>query len=81
MGQANRRGSYEERKAQGVERTEAERTEHEKFMARAEQERMERVRANRLLQTNSGTGGRKGKARTIYPAAIMLAMTGEIGQI
>lgn len=80
MGQANRRGSYEERKAQGIERKEAERIEREKLEVIREQERMERVRANRLLQTNSGTGGRKGKPRTIRTAAI-LAMMGGIGQI
>lgn len=80
MGQARRRGSYEERKAQGIERKEAERIERERLAAIREQERMDRVRANRLLQTNSSTGGRKGKTITIRTAA-MLAMMGGIGHI
>ncbi len=80
MGQARRRGSYEERKAQGIERKEAERIERERLAAIREQERMDRVRANRLLQTNSSAGGRKGKTITIRTAA-MLAMMGGIGHI
>lgn len=80
MGQAKRRGSYEERIAQSLEKERAADELRAIEREKREQERMERVRANSLLQTNSGTGGRKGKSRILHTAA-MLALMGGIGHI
>lgn len=80
MGQANRRGSYEERKAQGIERKEAERIEREKVKAVREQERMERVRAKSLLDAKANVIRPRGKSN-LARASVILALMGGIGQI
>ena len=80
MGQANRRGSYEERKAQGIERKEAERIEREKIKAVREQERMERVRAKSLLYAKASVIRPRGKSN-LDRASVILALMGGIGQI
>lgn len=80
MGQANRRGSYEERKAQGIERKEAERIEREKLEVIRKQERIERTRAESLLFAKSNQIRPKGKSRTAHRLAL-LGMMGAIGQI
>jgi len=82
MGQAKQRGTYEERKAQGIERKEAERIEREKLEAICHEERMAQARERRLLHQNSGTGGRKGKARySPAMAAFVYGAMARVGQI
>lgn len=80
MGQANRRGSYEERKEQGAERKEAERIEREKIKAVREQERIERVRAKSLLDAKANIIRPRGKSN-LARSSVILAMMGGIGQI
>ena len=72
MGQANRRGTYELRKAQAVARREAEQAEAD---AKADREYAERMRMKEHMCRAHGLDGRVGMRGAFLVAAAMSAMS------